>query len=62
MNDVQYVQQLALVFVNTLHLNIEYGIGVKLHTAFFKHHVGKTLLVLLPDVVPAFNESPVVHV
>jgi hypothetical protein len=33
MNDMQHVEQLALVFVDALDLHVEHGIGVELHAA-----------------------------
>ena len=61
-DDVQRVQQLALVLVQALHLHVEDGVGVQHHALGFRAIGGKGSLVLLLDVPQPLQDRLVVGV
>ena len=60
--DVQDIQQLTLILVQTLDLYVEDGVGVEHHTALPSQIGGKAALVLLLDGLHALQNSLVVLV
>ena len=52
---MQYIEQLALVLVEALHLDVENSVGVQGHTGFPADIGGKTALVLLLDLLQALE-------
>ena len=60
-DDVQQVEQLALVFVDTLDLDIEEGGRVEVHVAIPGHQAGQMFLVGLFDGAKALPEGRVLR-
>ena len=60
-DDVKYIQMLALIFMQALHLNIEYGLRVHGYTGVLFDVVGQILLVCLFDFTELPAESGVFH-
>ena len=58
--NVQSIQVLPLVFVQTLYLSIENAVGIQNQTALFLDILGETLLVFLLDFPQPFQNGLVV--
>ena len=58
--DVQRVEQLALILVQALHLHVEHRIRIDLHALLARQPVGKACLVLALDAGELLAESGVV--
>mmetsp|Transcript_15458 Transcript_15458/g.26591 ORF Transcript_15458/g.26591 Transcript_15458/m.26591 type:complete len:531 (+) Transcript_15458:357-1949(+) len=61
-DDTEDVEELALVLVNTLHLDVEQGVAVHLHPASPLNERGKPLLVLVLDLDPLTVQLRIVDV
>ena len=61
-DDLQGVQQLALVLVKALYLHIEDGVGVQHHTLVLPGEGGKGKLVLMLDVLQTLKDRLVAGV
>ncbi|KAF5032753.1 hypothetical protein DSECCO2_613850 [anaerobic digester metagenome] len=59
-DDVQDVQELALVLVDALDVHVEEGRGVQAHAHLAQHVAGQELLVAPPHLLPALPEIGVV--